>query len=108
MGEGRGVEEEKEDGGEAVQGPEREVPACLTARPMARLGGGGWMQVFHTASGDHKILDYCGQCPAAADLASGRFDTPGAKTLGILAPVRVPLALSLWYFFDVSGERAAP
>jgi gamma-glutamyltranspeptidase len=28
---------------------------------MSGLGGGGWMQVHHAASGDHKILDYCGQ-----------------------------------------------
>ena len=39
---------------------------------MSGLGGGGWMHVYHAKSGEHKVLDYCGQCPAGADLASGR------------------------------------
>jgi gamma-glutamyltranspeptidase/glutathione hydrolase len=53
---------------------------------MSGLGGGGWMHVYHAKSGEHKVLDYCGQCPAGADLASGRFDEE-TKGLGILAPV---------------------
>ena len=79
-------------GGNAIDAAVAVAAALNVVEPfMSGLGGGGWMQVYHAATGDHKILDYCGQCPAAAD--PSRFDAPGAKTLGILAPVLLLVGL---------------
>ena len=84
-------------GGNAIDAAIAVAAALNVVEPfMSGLGGGGWMQVFHKASGSHQVIDYCGACPAAADLASGLFDAPGAKQIGILAPV-VPGSPAGWF-----------
>ena len=84
-------------GGNAIDAAIAVAAALNVVEPfMSGLGGGGWMQVYNAGTGEHQILDYCGQCPAAANLASGRFDPPGAKQLGILAPV-VPGSPAGWF-----------
>ena len=84
-------------GGNAIDAAIAVAAALNVVEPfMSGLGGGGWMQVYSAGTGEHQILDYCGQCPAAADLTSGRFDPPGAKQVGILAPV-VPGSPAGWF-----------
>eukprot|EP01048_Picozoa_sp_COSAG05_P025051 COSAG05_NODE_6186_length_1004_cov_33.645304_1_plen_184_part_01 len=83
-------------GGNAIDAAIAVAAALNVVEPfMSGLGGGGWMQVYHAASGEHKVLDYCGQCPAGANLADGRFDA-STKGLGILASV-IPGSPAGWH-----------
>jgi gamma-glutamyltranspeptidase/glutathione hydrolase len=83
-------------GGNAIDAAIAVAAALNVVEPfMSGLGGGGWMQVYHAPSGEHRVLDYCGQCPAGADLGCGRLDDT-TKGLGILAAV-IPGSPAGWH-----------
>ena len=82
-----------QQGGNAIDAGVAVAAALSVVEPfMSGLGGGGWMQVHHAASGDHKALDYCGVIPAAAE---PHLFTPQSKSTGIHAPV-VPGSPAGW------------
>lgn len=57
------------EGGNAIDAAVATAAALNVVEPyMSGIGGDGYMHIYHTQSGDHKILDYMGLSPKAAHL----------------------------------------
>ena len=76
-------------GGNAIDAGIAVAAALGVVEPfMSGLGGGGWMQVYHAATGEHNTLNYCGRIPQAATLGpDGPGLTPHTQSVGPLSSV---------------------
>jgi len=82
------------DGGNAIDAAVATAAALNVAEPyMSGIGGIGYMHIYHAASGDHKILDYVGLTPKAAQL--DLYKSPASKQRGPLS-VLTPGACGGW------------
>ena len=82
-------------GGNAIDAAIATAAALNVTEPyMSGMGGDGYMQIYHAKSGDHKVLDYMGRSPLAAELAL--YADPNVQTRGPKSPL-VPGACGGWF-----------
>ncbi|MEM7133264.1 MAG: gamma-glutamyltransferase [Chloroflexota bacterium] len=82
------------DGGNAIDAAVATAAALNVVEPyMSGMGGDGYMHIYHAQSGDHKILDYMGRSPKAAELAL--YEDEAVQNRGPKSPL-VPGACGGW------------
>ena len=82
------------EGGNAIDAAVATAAALNVAEPyMSGIGGVGYMHIYSARDGEHKVCDYVGLTPAAADLAL--YTEPDKKDSGPLSPL-VPGACAGW------------
>ncbi len=75
------------DGGNAIDAAVATAAALNVAEPyMSGIGGEGYMHVYHASSGEHKVLDYVGLAPKAAQLDLFDSDNKNRGPLSVLTP----------------------
>ena len=84
-------------GGNAIDAGVAVAAALNVVEPfMSGIGGGGFMQIRHAATGEHNCIDYSGQIPAAASYELYADDASGDRqTSGPISPV-VPGSAAGW------------
>lgn len=82
-------------GGNAIDAAVATAAALNVVEPyMSGMGGDGYMHIYHAKSGDHKILDYMGRSPRAAEL--GLYEDEAAQNRGPKSPL-IPGACGGWF-----------
>ncbi|MCY3736958.1 MAG: gamma-glutamyltransferase [Gemmatimonadaceae bacterium] len=82
------------EGGNAIDAAVATAAALNVAEPyMSGIGGVGYMHIYSARDGEHKVCDYVGLTPAAADLSL--YTDREQQSLGPLSPL-VPGACAGW------------
>ena len=82
------------EGGNAIDAAVATAAALNVVEPyMSGIGGVGYMHIYSARDGEHKVCDYVGLTPAAADLSL--YTEPAQQARGPLSPL-VPGACAGW------------